>query len=108
MNAHPPRLHRRIPISPAATGLTPPQLIHTIEVNPYHLVRGISGQDRTVTVNMTVDQNGKPTNAKVVQSTDLYTDGGILSAIDQYRYKPATLDGVAVPMGVTLNFIIHE
>ena len=91
-----------------STGVTPPQLIHAVEVNPNHVVHGLIGQDRTVTVNLTVDENGKPTNAKVIQSTDLYTDGGILSAVDQYRYKPATLDGVAVPMAVTLNFIIHE
>ena len=91
-----------------STGVTPPQLIHSVDVDPNHVVHGISGQDRTVTVNMTVDQNGKPSNLKVVKSADMFTDGGILSAVDQYRYKPATLNGTAVPMAVTLKFTIRD
>lgn len=86
-----------------STGVIPPQLVYTANVNPNHILQGFSGQDRTVTVGMVVDENGKPTNLKVIKSTDKYTDAGILAAVGQYRYKPATLDGSAVPMDMTLN-----
>jgi TonB family protein len=55
---------------------------------------------------MTVDASGKPTNLKVVQSTDMFTDQAIVTAASQYRFKPATLDGTAVPMEMTVNFKI--
>ena len=90
-----------------STGVTPPTLVYSADVNPSHILKGTPGQDRTVSVNMTVDASGKPTNVKVVQSTDKYTDGGIVAAVSQYRYKPATLDGTAVPMDVTVDFTIQ-
>ena len=86
-----------------STGVVPPQLIYAEAINPNHILEGLSGQERTVSVNMIVDENGKPTNLKVIKSTDKYTDAGILAAVKQYRYKPATLNGIAVPMDVTLN-----
>ena len=90
-----------------STGVVPPQLIYTAQVSPNHILQGLSGQNRAVTVDMIVDENGKPTNLKVVKSTDKYTDAGILAAVSQYRYKPATLNGSAVPMDVTLNVDIQ-
>ncbi len=86
-----------------STGVVPPQLVYTEGINPNHILQGLSGQERTVSVDMIVDENGKPTNLKVIKSTDQFTDAGILAAVGQYRYKPATLDGIAVPMDVTLN-----
>jgi len=38
----------------------------------------------------------------------MFTDGGIVYAVDQYRYKPATLNGNAVPMAVRINFTIQH
>ncbi len=90
-----------------STGVVPPQLVYTESINPNHILQGLSGQDRTVSVDMIVDENGKPTNLKVVKSADKYTDAGILAAVGQYRYKPATLNGIAVPMDVTLNVDIQ-
>jgi len=56
---------------------------------------------------MTIDASGKPTDLKVIQSTDKFTDEAILAAASQYRYKPATLNGSAVPMEMTVNFRIE-
>ena len=90
-----------------STGVTPPTLVYSAYINPEHILKGNPGEDRTVSVNMTVDASGKPTNIKVVQSSDTYTDGGVIAAVSQYRYKPATLDGAAIPMDLTLNVTIH-
>jgi TonB family protein len=91
-----------------STGVTPPQLIYSVDVDRNHVLDAGAGQDRTVTIDMTVDETGKPANVKVVKSADLFTDGGIVSAVDQYRYKPATLNCIAVPMSVRINFTIQH
>jgi TonB family protein len=56
---------------------------------------------------MTIDASGKPTDLKVIQSTDSFTDQAILAAASQYRFKPATLNGSAVPIEMTVNFKIQ-
>jgi hypothetical protein len=100
--------HAAAPTPPrVSTGVTPPTLVYSADVDSNHILKGTPGEDRIISVNMTVDVSGKPTNLKVVQSSDMYTDGGIVAAVSQYRYKPATLDGAAIPMNVTLNFTIQ-
>jgi TonB family protein len=91
-----------------STGVTPPVLLHSVDIDRNHVIDAPAGDPRTVTIDMTVDETGKPSNIKVVKSTDLFTDGGIVSAVDQYRYKPATLNGSAVPMAVRINFVIQH
>jgi TonB family protein len=90
-----------------STGVTPPKLIHSVDVDQDHLPANAGGT-RIVTVEMTVDENGKPTNVTVAKSADLYTDAGVVKAVNQYRYQPATLDGNAVPMAVKLHVTIQQ
>ncbi|MBW4038993.1 MAG: TonB family protein [Acidobacteria bacterium] len=90
-----------------STGVTPPTLIHSVNVDTNHILQMPVGQPQNVTVDMIVDENGKPSNVKVVKSADIFTDRGVVSAVNQYRYKPATLNGSPVPMAVTLQFTIE-
>jgi len=91
-----------------SSGVTAPVLIYSVNVDRNHVVDMAAGDPRTATIDMIVDESGKPSNIKVVKSADLFTDGGIVSAVDQYRYKPATLNGTAVPMSVRINFTIQR
>ena len=77
-----------------------------MDVDREHIVLNGSA-DRVVRVGMTIDATGKPTDLKVLKSTDKFTDQAILTAASQYRYKPATLNGTAVPMEMTVNFDIQ-
>jgi TonB family protein len=90
-----------------STGVTAPVLVHTVDVDREHILEGAASADRLVRVAMTVDASGKPTDLKVVESTDMFTDQAILAAASQYRFKPATLNGIAVPMEMTVNFNIQ-
>ncbi len=90
-----------------STGITAPVLVYTVDVDRDHILQDASAEDRTVRVHMTIDASGKPTDLKVLQSTDKFTDQAILTAASQYRYKPATLNGTAVPMEMTVNFKIQ-
>jgi TonB family protein len=90
-----------------SSGITTPVLVHSVDVDRDHLLQTSAAEDRVVRVRMTIDASGKPTDLKVVQSTDKFTDQAILMAASQYRYKPATLNGTAVPMEMTVNFRIE-
>ena len=90
-----------------SSGITTPVLVHTVDVDRDHVLQNTAAEDRIVRVRMTIDASGKPTDLKVVQSTDKFTDQAILMAASQYRYKPATLNGTAVPMEMTVNFRIE-
>jgi TonB family protein len=90
-----------------SSGVTAPVLVHTVNIDREHILAGAASEDRVVRIAMTVDASGKPTDLKVIQSTDKFTDEAILSAASQYRYKPATLNGSAVPMEMTVNFEIQ-
>jgi TonB family protein len=100
--------HSAVPTSVRiSSGVTTPVLVYSADVNPHRILPDASGRDRSVTIGMTVDATGKPTNLKVIKSEDKFTDGGVLSAVSQYRYKPATLDGNPVPAEVTVHFTIE-
>jgi TonB family protein len=89
-----------------SSGITAPVLVYSVDVDREHIVL-TGNSDRIVRVGMTIDATGKPRDLKVLQSTDKFTDQAILTAASQYRYKPATLDGTAVPMEMTVNFNIQ-
>jgi len=89
-----------------STGITAPVLLNSVDVNRQHILVNPT-EDRLVRVQMTIDASGKPTDLKVLKSTDKFTDRAILDAASQYRYKPATLNGTAVPMEMTVNFRIE-
>ncbi len=90
-----------------SSGVTAPVLVHSVEVDRAHLLAGAASEDRVVRIAMTIDEAGKPTDLKVVQSTDKFTDEAILAAASQYRFKPAMLNGTAVPIEMTVNFRIQ-
>jgi TonB family protein len=91
-----------------STGVIQPRLIHSVDVDLNHITPGSFGEDRMVAVKMTIDETGKPTNLKVIKSTDMFTDEGVLAAIADYRYEPATLNGIPVPIDLTLHFNIQQ
>jgi TonB family protein len=97
-----------LPSIRVSTGVIAPVLVHQVAVDRDHILQGTALEDRTVSVGMTVDASGKPTNLKVLEPIDAFTDQAILSAASQYRFKPAHLDGTAVPMEMTLNFKIVD
>jgi TonB family protein len=90
-----------------SSGVTAPVLVHSVTIDREHILGGDSSTERVVRVAMTIDATGKPTDLKVIQSTDKFTDQAILAAASQYRFKPATLNGSAVPIEMTVNFNIQ-
>jgi TonB family protein len=59
--------------------------------------------ERSVTVSMTVTERGVPTHLKVVDSDDPLLNRGVLEAVAQYRFSPASLDSRPTAMPLVLK-----
>jgi TonB family protein len=64
-------------------------------------------QTSTVTVSMTVTEQGVPTDLKVVDSEDPLLNRSVLDAVANYRFAPASLDSrpTAVPLLLTVRVL---
>lgn len=89
-----------------STGVVAPKLVHSISVNsdttrPWTDVAA----NKTVTVGMVVDTEGKPTNLKIVKSAGPVVDHSVLEAVSQYRFQPGTVSNqpVAFPLNLEIN-----
>ena len=62
-----------------------------------------------VIVAMLVDQNGQTQNVHVVQGLGNGLDDKAVEAVQQYKFKPATLNGEPVPVNlrVEVNFRVY-
>jgi len=85
-----------------STGVVAPRLVHTVDVqsNPDWQWR-TAGLYRTAVVAMTVDETGKPTNLKIIQSAGSDLDENVLAAVNQYRFAPGTVSNQ--PTSIELN-----
>jgi len=59
-----------------------------------------------VAVRVIVDEHGVPTQASIVRSAGPVLDERTLEAVNQYRFKPATLNNVPVESDVTLDIAL--
>jgi TonB family protein len=90
-----------------STGVVAPVLVHQVNLTANPAVPEGYVKNRTVGLSLVVDATGKPTNIKVVESAGTITDNEVVNAVSEYRYKPATLDGQAIPVDVNLNVTIQ-
>jgi TonB family protein len=90
------------------TGVAAPKLIHTVDVSPDGDWAWITPVDKKVVVGMVVDETGKPSDLKIVQSAGAATDKNVLAAVSQYRFKPGTLDHQVIAVPVNLEVVIRK
>jgi TonB family protein len=90
------------------TGVGAPKLIHTVGISPDGDWAWITPVDKKVVVGMIVDETGKPSDLKIVQSAGEATDKNVLAAVSQYRFKPGTLDHQAIAVPVNLEVVIRK
>ena len=99
------------------TGTVPPKLRHQVDVKYPNEARRqhIEG---TSMVKLVVDENGMPQNVRVASSATerlpvtqrqvgLEMDENAVKAVKKFRFKPATLNGQAVPSEITVTEKYH-
>ena len=69
-------------------------------VNPAGIARRHDGV--TVRVTLTVDENGKPSDIRLVTNNDRNLKDTLIPAVAQWEFAPARLNGKAIPAKVEL------
>jgi TonB family protein len=93
-----------------STGVTAPKLIHVINVAPAYedLTWRISFTEKTAVVSMLVDQNGVPSDLKIIRSVGSEMDKNVLAAVKEYRFQPGSLNHQPVAVPVNLEVTIQN
>jgi TonB family protein len=71
------------------------------EINPGQLPQGMQGD---VIVEVTIDEQGSVTETRVLQSLERKIDEKVLATLRGWRFKPATVDGVAISSRQDVHF----
>lgn len=80
-----------------------PKLIKSVDVEAAPSVWFSLRTESQVTVALTVDAQGVPTDIKVVKSSNADLDRRVLKAVSQFRFAPGTLNTVPTQFPITLN-----
>jgi eukaryotic-like serine/threonine-protein kinase len=64
----------------------------------------VRGRELVVAVTMTVTETGEPTDLALVESANELLDRAVLKAVAQWRFEPATKDGVRVRVRWTTRY----
>jgi TonB family protein len=90
-------------------GVKPPRLLKSVDPSFSEAARGIKAPGRTL-VSLIVDADGKPQNIEVTVPAGLGLDEQAVKAVSQYKFQPATLNGVPVrvSLSVDVNFQFFE
>ncbi len=70
-------------------------------IYPWQLARGLQGD---VIVEVTIDEQGNVTETRVLQSLQQDIDEKVIATLRNWRFKPATVDGVAISSRQDVHF----
>jgi TonB family protein len=70
-------------------------------IYPWQLPKGLQGD---VIVEVTIDEHGNVTQTKVVQSLQSDIDDKVIATLRNWRFKPASVDGVAISSRQDVHF----
>jgi protein TonB len=90
-------------------GMTKPEVVHQVQPRYTEIAR-TAGVQGTVIVEAVIDEQGRVTNERLIRGLPMGLDKAALEAIQQWRFKPALLDGrpVKVYFTLTVNFTIQR
>jgi TonB family protein len=95
-------------IKRVSTGVVPPKLIYTVDVQADETTSKFLTGDTKVVVGMVVDKTGKPEDLKIVSSAYPSVDASVLNAVSQYRFTPGTVSNQPIASPVNLEVVISN
>jgi periplasmic protein TonB len=90
-------------------GMTRPEIVHQVQPRYSEKARQ-TGTQGAVIVEAIIDEQGRVTNVRLIRGLPMGLDQAAMDAIQQWRFKPALLDGrpVKVYYTLTVNFTIQR
>jgi TonB family protein len=70
-------------------------------IYPWQLPKGVQGD---VIVEVTIDERGNVTETRVVQSLQADIDDKVIATLKNWRFKPASVDGIAISSRQDVHF----
>ena len=89
-----------------STGVIPPKLIYTVDVQADESTAKFLNNDCRVVVGMIVDKTGKPEDLKIVRSAAPGVDASVLAAVSQYRFTPGMVSNQPIATPLNLEVVI--
>jgi len=87
-----------------STGVIAPEIIDPVNLTlPATFSQIPVPGDAAVGLTLTVDENGRPENIRVVKSLNTAWDARVVDAISQARFKPGTVDMQPTPIDLNLT-----
>ncbi len=108
-----PAAEPSVPVDPSpihlSFGMTKPEVVHQVQPRYSEMARK-AGVQGTVIVEAVIDEQGRVTNERLIRGLPMGLDQAALEAIQQWRFKPALLDGrpVKVYFTLTVNFTMQR
>jgi TonB family protein len=101
----PPSQTKSDEVYTVGNGVSSPRLVHQVE--PEHPRQGfrISG---AVIIGLIVTAKGEPDDVHVVRPLDKDVDQSAIDAVKQWRFEPATKDGKAVAVRISVEIRFHD
>ncbi|MDR3726840.1 MAG: TonB family protein [Terracidiphilus sp.] len=93
---------------PVSTGVTSAYLVHTTGIQLPSNFSPILAGDSEVVLTLTVDEQGKAQNIQLLKSSNPVISERVVEAVQQFRWKPATLDKQPIPREMTLNVEVQR
>jgi hypothetical protein len=91
------------PVRPISTGVKSPQLLSDARIEiPASAISEAFPNPAQVVLTFNLDANGKANNIQVVQPITQDVDARVISAVQQFHWRPATLDHQAIPVDMKL------
>jgi protein TonB len=97
------------PVGPKRAGIDVKTPVKVVDAHPVYPVAAKAARvEGTVIIEAVIGIDGRVTEARVLRSSPLL-DRAALEAVGKWRYSPTTLDGVPVPviLTVTVNFTLR-
>jgi len=91
--------------SPVPKGFKPAEMLHALEV---HFPEAMKGKHGVVRVKMAIDTAGVPDKLIVEKSDEAGFNNAALDAVRVLRFKPAELEGKAVPSEMLIDISFQE
>jgi TonB family protein len=92
-----------------STGIIAPEMI---DPSSFHLPENLLGRtgkgEAQVVLSLNVDQQGQAHVMKIVKSANPELDNRIVTAVQQSRFHPATLNHQAITMGMDLTVVVKH
>jgi outer membrane biosynthesis protein TonB len=107
--ATPPRDDAAASTRRVSTGVTPPQLLDSLNfTGPYSFTAASVPADTQITVSFVVNEKGQPGNIQVVKGYDLFWNARAVEAVSKLHYRPASIDNQTIPMAVNMVITIAQ